>query len=32
MREIRYRTWKAFAREGLALRKGPSYSAPAQPD
>ncbi len=32
MREVRYRTWKAFAREGLALRKSPPYSAPAQPD
>jgi hypothetical protein len=32
MREIRYRTCKAFAREGLTLRKSPSYSAPSQGD
>jgi moderate conductance mechanosensitive channel len=30
MREIRYRICKAFAREGLTLRKSQAYSAPSQ--
>ncbi len=30
MREVRYRVWKTFAREGLPLKKGPGYSAPVQ--